>query len=64
MIPAFDPKLIFAVLGPLFLLLAGWSVWRAGRWAPQGRTWLLIGVIFCAVAAWLWWGVGLTLPAT
>jgi hypothetical protein len=61
--PALDPKLIFAVLGPLFLLLAAWSFWHAGRWAPQGRTWLLIGLIFCAVAAWLWWGAGLKLPA-
>ena len=60
---AFDPRFVFAVLGPLFLLLALVSFWRAGRWAPQGRTWLLIGVIFCAVAAWLWWGAGPKLTA-
>ena len=59
--PTLDPKLIFAVLGPLFLLLAAWSRGHAGRWRPQGRTWLLIGVIFCAVAAWLWWAPGFKL---
>lgn len=60
--PAFEPKLVFAVLGPLFLLLAAWSRGHAGRWRPQGRTWLLIGVIFCAVAAWLWFGPGFKPP--
>ena len=59
--PALDPKLIFAVLGPLFLLLAAWSYVHAGRWVARGRAWLLVGVIFCAVAAWLWWGAGFKL---
>ena len=22
---------------------------------PQAKTWLIIGIIFSAVAAWLWW---------
>jgi hypothetical protein len=56
--------LIFAVLGPLFLVLAVWSRWHAGHWRAQGRTWLIIGVIFCAVAAWLRWGAGFKLPLT
>ena len=52
--PAFEPKLVFAVLGPVFLLLAGWRFARAGALVPQARTWLIIGVLFSAVAAWLW----------
>lgn len=53
-----DPKLVFAILGPLFLLLGAWRLGQARRLSPQARAWLLIGVIFCAVAAWLWWGPG------
>ena len=53
-----ETRLIFAVLGPLFLLLAGWRCWRAGGLVPQAKTWLIIGVIFSAVAAWLWFGPG------
>ena len=49
-----DVRLVFTVLGPLFLLLAGWRVVRAGKLVPQARTWLLIGIIFSLVAAWLW----------
>ncbi len=52
--PSIDPKLVFAVLGPLFLVLGGWRFLRAGALVPQARTWLIIGVLFCAVAAWLW----------
>ena len=55
--PAFDAKLIFAVLGPLFLVLGAARWLRAGRLGPQAKTWLLTGGIFSAVAAWLWWGV-------
>jgi hypothetical protein len=50
----FDPKLIFAVLGPLFLLLGAVRCAFAGGLVPQGKTWLLIGGIFSAVALWLW----------
>ena len=53
---------IFTVLGPLFLLLALWSRWHIGRWGAQGRTWLIIGVIFCAVAAWLRFAPGFKFP--
>lgn len=52
---AFDAQLIFAVLGPLFLLLAAVQWWRGGALRPSGRTWLRVGVIFVAVAGWLWW---------
>ena len=55
--PAFDAKLIFAVLGPVFLVL-GVAHWlRAGQMGPQAKTWLLTGSIFSAVATWLWWRV-------
>lgn len=56
--PNLDARLIFTVLGPLFLLLAGWRCWRAGRLVPQAKAWLIVGAIFCAVAAWLWLGPG------
>jgi uncharacterized membrane protein HdeD (DUF308 family) len=49
-----DAKLIFTVLGPLFLLLGVARCALAGGLVPQGKTWLLIGGIFSAVALWLW----------
>jgi uncharacterized membrane protein HdeD (DUF308 family) len=52
--PSITAPLIFAVLGPLFLLLGAWRCISAGSLVPQGRTWLIIGAIFSAVAAWLW----------
>jgi hypothetical protein len=55
--PNIDAKLIFAVLGPVFLLLGFSSLIRAGRMQPQAKTWLMIGTIFSAVAGWLWFGV-------
>ncbi len=51
--PAIDAKLVFAVLGPLFLALGAVRCLCAGRLVPQARAWLLIGAIFSAVAAWL-----------
>ena len=53
--PALTAQLMFAILGPLFLLLGAWRCITAGSFVPQGRTWLIIGVIFSAVAVWLWW---------
>ena len=53
--PAFDAKLILSILGPLFLLLAAVQWWRVGALRPSGRAWLRVGLIFVAVAAWLWW---------
>jgi len=50
--------LIFAVLGPLFLLLASWRYLSAGGLVPQAKAWLIIGIIFSAVALWLWFGPG------
>jgi hypothetical protein len=53
--PPIDAKLIFAVIGPLFLLLAAVQWWRDGALRPKGRAWFRIGLIFSAVAVWLWW---------
>ena len=53
--PILDVRLIFSVLGPLFLLLAGWRCLQAGRFVPQAKAWLIIGIVFSLVAAWLWW---------
>lgn len=53
--PAITAQLIFAILGPFFLLLGAWRCIKAGSFLPQGGTWLIIGVLFSAVAAWLWW---------
>ncbi len=52
--PNIEPRWIFAVLGPLFLLLAGWRTLRAGRIAPQAKAWFIVGALFSAVALWLW----------
>ncbi|MBX3622953.1 MAG: hypothetical protein KF891_23530 [Rhizobacter sp.] len=51
-----DAKTVLAVLGPLFLVLGLWRAMSARAVVPQARTWLMVGVIFSAVAAWLWWG--------
>ena len=48
-------QLVFAELGPLFLLAGAWRCLGTDRNPVQGRTWLLVGVIFCAVAFYLWW---------
>lgn len=53
-------KTIFAVLAGVFLLLGTVRVLRDdGRIAPASKAWLLVGVIFAAVAAWLAWHAGL-----
>lgn len=54
--PTLDAKTIFAILGPLFLLLAAWRTVQAGKLVPQARTWFIVGTIFSLVALWLWFG--------
>jgi hypothetical protein len=51
----FSAQLVFAVLGPLFLLAGAWRCLGADRNLIQGRTWLIVGAIFSAVALFLWW---------
>lgn len=55
MFPIPSAQLVFTVLGPIFLMLGTWRCISAGSLVPQARTWLLIGVIFSVVAAYLWW---------
>jgi hypothetical protein len=47
-------KYILLAVGSLFLIAAFWR-FAASGWqvVPAVRTWLLIGVIFLAVALWL-----------
>jgi hypothetical protein len=44
-------RYILAALAILFLLAGG----TRGARHPQGRTWLTVGVIFAAVALWLFY---------
>jgi hypothetical protein len=47
-------KYILAAFSALFLVLAVWRMASGGTAShPQTRTWLLIGVIFALVSAWL-----------
>lgn len=49
-------KYILAGLAIVFIALAlGRRASDRGRAAPQSRTWLLIGVIFGVVSAWLFY---------
>ena len=52
--PLFDPAWLFAILGPLFLALGLARALATRRLRPQVLPWLLLGVIFTAVALWLW----------
>lgn len=52
--PSIDARLIFSVLGPLFLVLGAVRCVGAGAVVPQGKAWLMVGAIFSAVALWLW----------
>lgn len=49
-----DAKTIFAILGPLFLLLALVRIAQARQLVPQAKTWLIVGSVFSLVALWLW----------
>jgi len=50
-------KYILSVLAAGFLIaVAVRTVRDQGALHPQSRAWLLIGVIFSAVSAWLWFG--------
>ena len=52
---SFTAQLVFAVLGPLFLLAGVWRCLGTDRNPIQGRTWLIVGVIVSAVALYLGW---------
>jgi hypothetical protein len=44
---------ILGCLAVVFLVLAGLRSARDGKIGPAARTWLLIGVIFGVVSAWI-----------
>ena len=46
-------KYILAAVGAIFLVM-GLAKLVTAR-GPQGRTWVLVGVIFTVVSAWLFW---------
>lgn len=48
-----DPRQLFPLLAAVFLVLAVVSGLRRGRWRGAPFTWLLLALIFGAVAAWL-----------
>ena len=48
-------RYILAVLAVMFLVAAGSRALRRGVAHPQTKTWLLIGVFFGIVSAWLWY---------
>jgi len=50
-----DVPLLFALLGPAFLLLGARRWGGTARARIQARTWLLLGGIFSLVAVWLYW---------
>jgi hypothetical protein len=45
---------ILGCLAVLFLALGGLRSARDGKVGPGARTWLMIGVIFGVVSAWIW----------
>lgn len=53
MLASFDTALVFAVLGPLFLLAGAWRLLGARHHAIQGRIWCTVGAILCVVALFL-----------
>lgn len=50
---SFDTPLVFAVLGPLFLLAGAWRLGGPRHHKVQGRIWCTVGAIFSAVALFL-----------
>lgn len=54
-----NAKYILAALSVVFLILAATRLARGGGpLHPQTRTWLLVGVIFAVVSAWLFYREG------
>lgn len=52
-------KYILAMLAVVFwVLVIGRMARDGGRVGPAVRAWLIIAVVFSAVSAWLWFGVG------
>jgi hypothetical protein len=48
-------KVVLAAVGTIFLVLATLRIVRdRGQIMPASRTWLIIGIIFTGVGAYLW----------
>ena len=45
---------VFGVIGPALLLVAIVQRYRHGSWTPRAEAWLHVGLIFSAVALWLY----------
>jgi hypothetical protein len=45
---------VLGCLAGVFLVLGGLKSLREGNVGPAARTWLMIGVIFGVVSAWIW----------
>jgi hypothetical protein len=45
---------VLGCLAVVFLVLGGLRSFRDRKVGPAARTWLLIGVIFAIVSAWIW----------
>jgi hypothetical protein len=45
---------VLGCLAVVFLALGGLKSAREGKVGPAARTWLMIGVIFGVVSAWVW----------
>ncbi|MFL6601957.1 MAG: hypothetical protein ACJ8R9_11590 [Steroidobacteraceae bacterium] len=45
---------VLGCLAVVFLVLGGLKSAREGKVGPAARTWLMIGVIFGVVSAWVW----------
>ncbi len=50
-----DPALLFPWLATALAAAGLWRWWRSGRLQGAAGTWLLMALIFAAVAAWLRW---------
>jgi hypothetical protein len=48
-----DPRWLFPLLAAGFALAALLRRWSSGRWQGAPATWLLLALVFGAVALWL-----------
>ena len=49
-----NAQYVLGCLAVVFLVLGGLKSVREGKVGPAARTWLMIGVIFGVVSAWVW----------
>jgi hypothetical protein len=53
-----EARYILGSLAVVFLVLGGLRSALEGKIGPAARTWLMIGVIFGVVSAWIWLSSG------